>query len=198
MNNNNHIDPFDETLRLFFLESAKSNDENAEKELAMILSNDNPALMPDMMRLNLMVGLEKVLDQTSLGQLIKDAIQKNTVEESTLVQHTGIPLPVLKELEEDALYTNNVPIVLLRNLLKTLNISFHLAKAAIRRTFDLLQLRGTSSTSHNGLTPTFKKGGFSSRETFFRNAPKGSGKELFQNEEALNRYLNRLDELMND
>ena len=198
MNTNNHIDILDETLKILFLESGKAEDVQAQKEMAMILSNENPIEMPDSMHHKLMNQLNSVLVQLSLGQLIKDAIQKNNIDKSLLGEQIGLPLPVLKELEEDTVFTNNVPILLLRKLLAGLNISFKTAEQAIRRTFDLLQSRTTSAASFSGITPAFKKGGFSSRESYIRNMPKNSGKELFQNEEALNRYLNRLHELMNE
>ena len=42
MNTNNHIDILDETLKILFLESGKAEDIEAQKEMTMILSNENP------------------------------------------------------------------------------------------------------------------------------------------------------------
>lgn len=196
MNENNHIDMLDETLKIFFLESAKTDETGLYQELSVILSNNQPVEMPDAMRLKLISRLKDVLQQVSFGQLITEAIQKNNIEAENLAQLTGLPVPVLKELQADTVFTNNVPIVFLKKLLHSLNISYQVAEQAIRNTFELLQHRIPSSSSFNGVTPAFKKGNPSSRESFIKNLPKTSGKELFQNEEALNRYLNRLNDLM--
>lgn len=197
MNANNHIDMLDETLKIFFLESAKTDETVLHQELSIILSNDQLVEMPDAMRLKLMSRLKDVLLQVSFGQLITEAIQKSNIKADNLAEQTGLPVPVLKELQADAVFTNNVPIVFLKKLLHSLNISYQVAEQAIRNTFELLQHRIPSSASFNGVTPAFKKGNLSSRESFIKNIPKTSGKELFQNEEALNRYLKRLNELMN-
>lgn len=197
MNANNHIDMLDETLKIFFLESAKTDETALHQELSVILSNDNPVEMPDAMRLKLMSRLKDVLLQVSFGQLITEALERNNIEADNLSELTGLPVPVLKELQADTVFTNNVPIVFLKKLLHSLNISYQAAEKAIRNTFELLQHRIPSAASFNGVTPAFKKGSLSSRESFIKNMPKTSGKELFQNEEALNRYLNRLNELMN-
>lgn len=197
MNANNHIDMLDETLKIYFLESAKTDETVLHQELSVILSNDKLVEMSNAMRLKLMSRLKDVLQQVSFGQLITEAIQKNNIEAEALAEQTGLPVPVLNELQADTVFTNNVPIVFLKKLLHSLNISYQVAEQAIRNTFELLQHRIPSSASFNGVTPAFKKGNLSSRESFIKNMPKTSGKELFQNEEALNRYLNRLNELMN-
>ncbi len=197
MNANNHIDMLDETLKIYFLESAKTDETALHQELSLILSNDKLVEMPDAMRLKLMNRLKDALQQVSFGQLIAEALQSNNIDADNLAELSGLPVPVLKELQADTIFTNNVPIVFLKKLLQTLNISYQVAEQAIRNTFELLQHRIPSSTSFNGVTPAFKKGNLSSRESFIKNMPKTSGKELFQNEEALNRYLNRLNELMN-
>lgn len=197
MNEKNHIDMLDETLKIFFLESAKTDETALHQELSVILSNNQLVEMSYAMRLKLMNRLKDVLQQVSFGQLITEAIQKSNIEPDHLAELTGLPVPVLKELQTDAVFTNNVPIVFLKKLLHSLNISYGVAEHAIRNTFELLRHRMPSSASYNGMTPTFKKGNLSSRESFIKNMPKTSGKELFQNEEALSRYLNRLNELMN-
>ena len=198
MSTNNPIDILDETLRILFLESGKSERADAEKEMAIILSNTHLIEMPEAMRVKLMDQLNTALVQVSLGQLISDAMNANKLEDNMLGEKTGLPIPVLIELKEDAIFTNNVPIVLLKKLLFALQIPFQTAEQAIRKTFETLQSRTGPTSFYNGIAPAYKKGGFTSRESYIRNMPKNSGKDLFQNEEALNRYLNRLNELMND
>ena len=68
MSTNNPIDILDETLRILFLESGKSERADAEKEMAIILSNTNLIEMPEAMRVKLMDQLNTALVQVSLGQ----------------------------------------------------------------------------------------------------------------------------------
>lgn len=94
-------------------------------------------------------------------------------------------------------FTNNVPVVLFTKLLSALNISFKAAEEAIYKTFNILQSQATiQHSSSSGLNPAFRKGYHTSRESFSKNSPKTDGKELFENKEALEKYLTRLDELM--
>ena len=58
MSTNNPIDILDETLRILFLESGKSERADAEKEMAIILSNTNLIEMPEAMRVKLMDQLK--------------------------------------------------------------------------------------------------------------------------------------------
>jgi len=197
MSTHNHIDILDESLKILFLESSDT-DLDAEKEISMILSGPSVVEMSDTMHAKLMGQLHNALVQLSLGQLLKETISVKKMEVGLLSDQTGVPVGVLKELEEDAVFTNNVPIVLLQKLFSVLNISFTSAEKAIRQTFQLLQDRLGTATAVNGIAPAYKKGGFTSRESYIKNMPKNSGKDLFQNEEALNRYLSRLNELMND
>ena len=172
MNANNHIDMLDETLKIYFLESAKTDETALHQELSLILSNDKLLEMPDAMRLKLMNRLKDALQQVSFGQLIAEALQSNNIDADNLAELSGLPVPVLKELQADTIFTNNVPIVFLKKLLQTLHISYQVAEQAIRNTFELLQHRIPSSTSFNGVTPAFKKGNLSSRESFIKNMPK--------------------------
>jgi len=199
MNANNHTDILDEVLKLYFLESAYAGEMALHPELPSILEGEPVAIMPKTMRLKLMGGLKELLKQMSFGQLLTHAIADQKVSAVSLAEETGLPESVLAELRQDEVFANNVPIIFLKKLLKTLNISFQVADKAIRNTYELLQHRVFSVASYEAVTPAFKKGGsLPSRESFIKNKPKTStGKELFQNKEALDRYLNRLDELMN-
>ena len=60
MSTNNPIDILDETLRILFLESGKSERADAEKEMAIILSNTNLIEMPEAMRVKLMDQLNTI------------------------------------------------------------------------------------------------------------------------------------------
>ncbi len=199
MNANNQADILDEALKLYFLESAHTGETALHPELPSILAGEPVVVMSEAMRIKLIDELQDVLQQSSFGQLITHAIDEQKIDKVSLAEETGLPQTLLMELQRDEVFTNNVPIIFFKKLLETLNISFQIADKAIRNTYELLQHRVSSTASYEAVAPAFKKGGsLPSRESFLKNRSKTStgGKELFQNKEALDRYLNRLDELM--
>lgn len=198
MNTNNHTDILDEALKLYFLESAHAGEMALHPELPSIFEGKPVAIMPKLMQKKMMGGLGEVLKQVSFGQLLTHAIADQEVSAVSLAEETGLPESVLAKLRQDEVFANNVPIIFLKKLLKKLNISYQVADKAIRNTYEFLQYRVSSVASYEAVTPAFKKGGtLPSGESFIKNKSKTStGKDLFQNKEALDRYLNRLNELM--
>jgi hypothetical protein len=181
---------------MLFLNSASESLPITGHSMTAILAESNIADMPAEKKQHMVARLQGVLMSASFGQLLTEAMADNSIQNEALEQQTGIPATMIKELQEDAIYPNNVPVVLFRRLLTALKISFKSAERAIRQTFEMLQSR-SAAPLEVGLLPAFKKGNLASRELFYKSAPPCDGKELFQNEEALNRYLNKLDELMN-
>ena len=194
----NRIDRLDEMLRLSFLASAQTDTlSNAEQYFQRILAIDPLDDMPASKKNDMLNRLQQVLAGASLGQLVQEGMVRTGITGASLAGQTGLPLTLLEDIQQDRIYTNNVPIILFKRLLKLLGISFSSANQAIRRSFELLQGQ-TSTGFQTGVSPSFKKGSFISKEAVTRNAPASDGKELFQNEEALSRYINRLEELMNE
>ena len=194
MNTHNRIDRLDEALRMLFLESSNTN-LDAEQTLAAITSGNYTAEMRADKKQLLMNRLQDVLMSASLGQLLENAIRKAGIQAQTLEQQTGVPETMIRDLQQDNIYPNNVPVVLFRKLLSALKISFESAERAIRQTFEMLQVQA-GATIQAGLAPAFKKGQFADTPSLYKSSMPSDGKELFQSEEALNRYLNKLDELM--
>jgi hypothetical protein len=180
---------------MLFLDSSSASQSIVAQGLTAILAESNVADMPSEKKQNLMARLQGVLMSASFGQLLTKAITDNGIQAEALEQQTGVPAAMIKDLQGDAIYPNNVPVVLFRRLLTALEISFKSAERAIRQTFEMLQSH-SDTAFEAGLVPAFKKGNLASRESFYKSAPPSDGKELLQNEEALDRYLNKLDELM--
>ena len=141
--------------------------------------------------------LAVMMHQLSFGQLLQEAMQQQNIAEPMLVENTGLTPFVIDELKSDGVYPNNVPIQLFKKLIMTLKLSYSNVKAAVLKTVSLLKQQAVVSDV-SGYTPAFRK----VHEQFSRNQIRKShdsdGKELFENEEALNKYLNRLEELMNE
>ena len=199
MDTQNKIDTLDETLRVIFLESAKDvNISASDKEMKLILFSSPNVLMTEDKKALLMQKLNALIASLSFGQLLQQAILNMNINDDAVAEKSNIPLSVIHDLRNDAIYTNNVPIVLFKNLLSVLNLSFTSVEAAIRKTFEVLQSQVAAKHNNlSGFSPAFRKGYYTSRETFSKNSPKSDGKELFENKEALEKYLTRLKELMN-
>jgi hypothetical protein len=104
---------------------------------------------------------------------------------------------VIEALCNDAVYPNNVPIQALKKLVMELRLSFLLVKEAVLKTFSLLQQQAALKDL-SGAAPAFRKGHHLFRDGQAANRSDGDGNELFENKEALDKYLNRLGELMNE
>lgn len=196
--NTSKIDAFDEALRVIFLESAKEGDvEILQMQMAIILPSTE-IVMSDQKKDLLLQKLNAMITSLSFGQLLQQTMQKISVSEALAAEKSSLPVNVIQDLKGDVIYTNNVPIKLLKNLLTVLNISFKSVESAIRKTFEMLQNQAFSKNdSFSGFSPAFRKGYFVSRETFSNKTSKTDGKELYENKEALEKYLTRLNELMN-
>jgi hypothetical protein len=200
MSKEDKIDALDEALRLIYLESAKDmNTLNTNKEIQRILSHSGSSVMSSSKEALLLQKLQSLTTSLSFGQLFIQAIQKAGTNEQTIATEIGLPLKIIQELKSDSVYTNNVPIVLFKNLLSLLNISFKAAEQSVRKTFEILQ--SNSSLKQEALSvfsPAFRKGNYKSGESLSRSMLKTDGKELFENKESLDKYLFRLNELMNN
>ncbi len=193
----NNIDPFDEALRIIFLEASKDVGEtDVSLEMNSVLAF-NEAIMKEDRYEDLIARLSSITAQMSFGQLLQQTIDGTHVTEVKLAEAANLPPAVIENLKADSMYTNNVPIVLFRNLLTFLNIPYNAAEKAIRKTFEIIQRNHSFNREATSvLIPAFRKGPHSSRESVSRSMTKGDGKELFENEEALQKYLSRLNELM--
>jgi len=198
MNTPNKIDTLDEALRVIFLESAKEGkDINSEQEMKQILSSAN-FVMSDAKKNLLLEKLNAVSTSLSFGQLLQKVIIEMGINVVTVAEKSSLPVDIIESLKSDSLYTNNIPIKLFKNLVSFLNIPFKAVEESVRKTFEILQSPAAAkSDSFSGFSPAFRKGYYASRESLTKNTPATDGKELFENKESLEKYLTRLNELMN-
>ncbi len=191
-------DKIDEILRLHILEDAMdANEDTANLEMNFILGLDVALEMEKEDEEKLLMVLQNAFFSDSFGKLLSSEMEVRHETPETIASKTMLPLVVINQLIEDHIHTTNVPVVMMKDLLKMLSISFERAEQAIRKTFlqlkhDLEHLTGTGSTLV--AAPAFRKGGILSKATV-DGLPKGSGKDLFENEEVLEKYLKRLKEL---
>lgn len=197
--NTNPLNKLDEALRLIYLESAKHGDtQQTEIEMNRIMSPSVSSQMSIERERALLDGLKALVVNPSFGKVLEQNMKVAGLSYQALAEKTRLPLRVVHQLIRDDIYTNNIPIRILRDILSTLNISFTIAEKGIRNTFTMLQLKLQESVqnSYSALNPSFRKGHYISKSAFVNNAAKSNGKDLYENEQALDKYLKRLEELL--
>ncbi len=192
-----HIEILDEALRVLNLEMA-ADDANADRELSLILSNEASVDMPSNQKEKLFMALSMVVMAPSLGQVVQERIKQMDITTAQLSEGVKLPVQVIDGLISDDLYTNNIPIVLFKNLLNYLNIKFSTAEKSIRKTFELLQSKVFNHDANVALVPSFRSSLYTAKSIAIPSQRTTDGKELFENKEAMEKYLNRLSELLND
>lgn len=192
------IDKFDELLRIIALEQAKTGDEQSAVIAMKRIMAAGVSAEIGVEKRDLMISrLSAKLTELSFGELVREKIAAIGETESTLAEKTRIPESVIADLLQDGIYTNNIPLRMMSELLSLLQISFNQAESAILSTFDRLkQSAGDRVLGITGFTtgPAFRKGSILSQASLPANVP-ADGKELFENREVLEKYLKRLKEL---
>lgn len=199
MNSQHEIDRFDEILRLIYLDQIKFMDaDQIQQELSNVLGNSKGTILPEKEQV-MLSRLAALMQQPSFGQLIEQAMQEHSIEEKLLAEKTGLAPTMIDSLRKDAMYPNNVPIQLFKKLVMSLELSYTIVRTAVLKTFGQLkhQVILNEATAF-GFAPAFRKGHEQISSGQARKDNDTDGNELFENEDALNKYLNRLEELMTE
>jgi hypothetical protein len=197
-NKKSNIDPIDESLRFIFLESAKDADKmESAKRLQQILNSEYSVSMSPKLQNSLLEKLNESVSVLSLGELLNDVMLKQNLESKKLAEKVAIPELVVEQLLGDQVFTNNIPVMFLKKIFHALNITFQKAEPAILKTYHILKSQFVVETlALKGMRPAYRKGYYASREASTWAGSTVAGKDLFENEEALKKYLSRLGELM--
>jgi hypothetical protein len=191
---NQPIEKLDEALRLLLLDMEEP-EMTGVSGIAAILEGKPVHFMSESREADLFSQLEVVLEKVSLGVMLKEAMGTYHFSQEKLSAETSLPAHVLGDLLEDKLYPNNVPIMIFRELLNQLHITFAAAESAILTTFRKLQDQ-VREPVYQVSSPIYRKRHFLTKGVPASGAPKRDGKELYENREALDKYLNRLKELL--
>lgn len=193
----NNIDITEEALRIVYLErSTTLEEEVASQELEYIMSSETVVEMAEDRKNELLSRLGEIAFSLSFGQILDKNIRDLKLSLEHLAQETKIPVTILDELLGDRIYTNNVPIIMIKNLLTKLRIGFSTAEKAIKKTFELLQ---NSIVEQAGITheiPAFRKGIYLPKDAVSGAQLRNDGRELYENKESLDKYIGRLEQLL--
>jgi hypothetical protein len=142
-----------------------------------------------------MIGkLYERLSADSLGVLITNAVSKAKIKTEELAAKSNLPVTTIEQLQADRLLANSIPVISFKNLLKSLQIPFSKAEQAINKTFQILKNEVAFSPSTLGLLQlSFRRR--NSATALNSKARETENQYLFQNEEALQKYLKRLKDL---
>ncbi len=194
------INVLDESLRLAWLESSQESDSHvSDKELNIILKGVyNSSMSLD--KENLLIDkLFSKFSALSLGQLISNSIQSKSLSYKEVASKTNIPINVLDELKTDTIFPNNIPVIFLKKLLQLLDISFKSADQAVWKTYDIIKSRASISNKYFlQPEPHFRRKQNISPGSLINKNKSTDGSELFENEDSLRKYLNKLENLMNN
>jgi hypothetical protein len=184
---NYQSDILDETIRLLFLdEDNKLMSEN----LSFVLQGNYKTKMTISQKERMLMKLKQRTVPT-FGQLLAQAVTNMNTTLAILAEKAKLPLDLLESLIADLVFANKVPVVLMKSLLRSLHLSFDVVQPSMLKSFQQLKEGKTNLESGFSFSPSYRKGtqGQTSSLT------KGSS-DVFENEEAMTKYLTRLKELM--
>lgn len=183
-------DSIDEALKLYYL---SPNSLDGSIELQHILAGSYPIQISPEKSNQMIESLYEKLAVDSLGVILSKAIDGNELDIEEVAKNSNLPISTLYQLQADSIIANSIPIISLRNLLKMLQIPFDDAYKSIIKTFHILKSDLSMSNSIvNSNQLVYKRKNLRASINY---KAKSDSKLLYQNEEALKIYLNRLGEL---
>lgn len=188
-------DILDESIKLVWLESETIGERSKEEDdLHRVLSESYRTTMTYAQKERMQAKLLRK-KSPSFGELLQNALSSFAADLPTLASKTGLLPSQLDDLVRDSIPVNSVPVVFLKDLLRVLNIPFSMASEAILKTFDTIKERESQFNVGGVFSPSFKR---NQREGNGLNTSSMMGRstELYDNEDAMHQYLERLKELM--
>jgi hypothetical protein len=185
---------FDEALRLIWFDSADID----ESLVSDILNTNYHLQMSSDLQAEMMIQLEYHLLNKSFGNLLSEQMIVQSINVNNLTDLTKIPNTLIEDILEDRILTNNIPVFFVKTLLKILNVQFKDAQKAILRTFEIIKSSQFGMNEGFAMTqqPSFRKQGSVNRTLNDWTTLNSDNRELFENKDALNKYLLRLNDLM--
>lgn len=197
-NKNIKVDAIDEALKFAYLSADAEQNiiVNPSQQLNYILNTDYPVQLSDELSSKMIGKLYEKLAGDSLGILLINALKDNNIKSDDLAAEVSLPATTIEQLKEDSILANSIPVISFRNLLKKLQIPFDKVEQAINKTFHMLKNEAGFSPSVIGsLQLSYRRRNAGTASAFNTKTNKSERQYLFQNEEALNKYLKRLGEL---
>lgn len=191
------IDPIDEALKLMTLDTEVQSDKGSEGLTLLNIISAEYKSQPSAEDAERMINkLYERLSVDSLGVLINNALSKTNMGLENLSSESSLPVSTIEQLQTDRILANSIPVIPFRNLLKKLQIPFNMAEQAIYKTFQILKNEMDFSSAALGASKlSYRRRSVSVPASLGTKTSHSENQYLFQNEEALQKYLKRLNEL---
>lgn len=188
--------PLEEALKLYWLEESENADiETSDKALTSILNMHYSNHIDESKEKLLLDKLYSKINVLTFGQLISETEKAKSITDESLAEESKLSLNIISNLKSDLEFPNNIPIVLLKNLLKKLDVTFKEVEQSIWKTFEILKNNNSFASKHF-FQPVYKRKEHENKKDFIKSNHKSFGKELYENEDALKKYLSKLENLM--
>ncbi|MDP4149342.1 MAG: hypothetical protein Q8937_04250 [Bacteroidota bacterium] len=200
MANSNKVNALAEALRIMLLEEAREADVDlSAKKMQLILSLPDDTLdMSKEKRQQIVDRLFKTASEPSLGELIRVSMKRTKFTESSLAKVTRVPATILRKLKSDSIVPNKVPVLLLRDILNRLQLSFDIAEKAVLKTFTMIQKTELDQLKASPVRAWARRPGEDKGKVLINKTEDTAGRELYENKESLIKYLSQLKHLMED
>lgn len=197
MKENNKIKPFESALIGFNLSKVYNYhiNNNAEKEANLLFDSEPYTRLDAIKSSELVNGLFAEINRTTLGSLINEALKVHNYNDEALYEKTGLNEAYIKDIKADEISTNEIPVRSLSRLIKVLNLEISKVVDAIKVTFDRLKIeKDLFFTEYYASDFAIRrKDGVGGKENI------ASHKVIkYHNEEILNKYINRLQEIYSE
>lgn len=184
------LNPIEEAIRLL---NFAPSDDKLDSLIYEVMSTEYESAFPLVKEQEMLQRLNVAAHQT-LGAILQSALSKDHINVAQLANEIALPERVFNELLADSIAITNVPIMLFKKLILLLKVPFDDVQEAVWHTTRNLQFRlslvdSLSSVAFNRKPATTPFG--LQAETQARHG-------LFENDEAIELYLKRLEELLND
>ena len=183
-------DTLDKAIKLLYLSDNELNNNHTE----VIFKKEYKTKMSDKQKQRMLMQLKQKHVAYTLGNVLTQAMEAKKWNVQSLIEKAHVPLNVMENLLADKIYANTLPVGFMKNILSILEIPFNEAANAIRTSFDSLKVQPAYNAA--GARPVGRKS--SHRKTNSTQAGNSKTKALFENEEALNKYLNHLEQIMEE
>jgi hypothetical protein len=199
MKSSKNLLPFENVLTAYI--SGKEQQlagSTGELEADFVFQQPVETRVPEEKAARMLNALSVELSKDSLGSIVTNAVEAKQVSNSFLQEMTGLTPSLIDAIKRDMVFTNSVPIKSLVKLLKLLGLGIENTLQAIQVTFDRLQTESrTMGMASSNFQPSYRKGMIRGELGKDLSGIKSDESFLYQNEEALANYTNRLKELYN-
>ena len=165
--------------------------EDGFDNIKSVLSSNYDVQIDSNKRTKVLNRLIELAEKPTFGSLLS---QIAVASVQNVAKNVGISEDQLEKIYRDEILINRIPIARLKVFLETLQLKFEKAKEAIIRTSEILSTQSKAVSLDQKMGVAFRKKMSDSTGSISWGSDFKS--DLFDNKEALNKYLNKLNELM--